>query len=755
MMMATATTLSFSSGGVPTTTLNTSGSRDTLVQHLHSSFYKNTDNHSTGSLYSKDDNEDDDDMFYDCLETNPSWTSSLTPSNLTPRGAGFHSYNNMLRSSGAAIGVEKLSPLPPSTTPLPSPIQSAPSLLHTTTTATITSTSSSSLLSTTTTIMSSTSTSSSISTTSTNNSTNKTMSISPQSALSTLSKDSPTQSTSSSPSTSPNISPSSSPSMSALHYHPSSSHSSTSSSAASQQANNNSNNNTVKSKRNSKVLNIIKTKREELHNLFSSSNNSSSHNKDRAELTQSESSIDYKDHQASHVPHHHSTPSLLTQPPPQESGGRLRKLIKRYSQAENNVCEPNMLNTSNGMPNIQMNNNNSPNNINNNNNNSNSNNNEKERRVSRWLKNLHHHHSNNSNSNSVPNNLKKKSKDLCTDFSLVQTVKGHNGSIWAVDFNLSGTLMATGGSDGVVRVWKVINQVSPDLNEHDYFKSEPIAQFTGHTGHILDIKWMSDTRLLTASIDTNVKLWDVKSNECIRTFEHNDIVVSISLDISQSMFYSSTLDGFIRKWSINNNDDQPIVQTEVGEFITTISLSITPHYLIVTSHLGNILIYSPANLEMIHRFNVSENHTGKKGKGPKITGVTLITSPIHEDCLLISSNDSCIRQYSLKDFKRICKYKGMHLENYQVKPVISPDRKYIIIGSEDSHIYIWNNITEHPSYNEEAKPSKLTIECCEFLTALNKPLTSTIFAPSIIENNIGKYLISTDTTGTILIYNKH
>ncbi|GAM22605.1 hypothetical protein SAMD00019534_057800 [Acytostelium subglobosum LB1] len=667
--------------------------------------YKNTEHHSSGSLYSRGDDDDEDDIFYDALETNPSWatTSNNSNSNNTP----------LASPRGGPRQVPQLQQ------PLP---QSQPQ------------------------------TQSSQSTISSTTSSSYTSSISLNFQQSSMSCSPPISSSSSS---TPNSSPSSSPTLSthSLHNHrtsPSTSSisisSSNSNSSSSSTSSSSSSTSIKSSKRNSKVLHIIKSKKDELHHLFSSSK----------EMTRLDISQPQPEEQ---------TPQLVTGPSHPSHESRLRKLLKRHSESTT-ITSSTSLTSSGESPTL-----------------SSSCNIEQQQhstterseggRVSRWFKSLHSSGgiSNSSGSgnggvgsSSGGGHHRRRSKEklLSSSYQLVQTINGaHNGSIWAVDISPDGTLLATGGSDGILRVWQRADsnnvvQSSPDKEDGDDgpFNSKPIAQLSGHTGHILDIKWLNNHRLLTSSIDTKVKLWDLRSNECTKTFEHNDIVVSLSLDISESMFLTSTLDGCIRRWSIEKN--QPIAETQVGEFITTINTCPQPYnYVIVTSHLGNVIVYNQSTLELVTKFNIKG-----KAKGPKITGVCLVSSPSNDQSILVSSDDSSIRQFALKDFKRICKYKGMHLENYQVKPTVSPDNKSIVIGSEDHNIYLWDNVTElPPQHHHHNNDKRLTIESCEFFTALNKPITATVFSRALAQNSTGASqgnycLVATDTSGSILVYNK-
>ena len=78
---------------------------------------------------------------------------------------------------------------------------------------------------------------------------------------------------------------------------------------------------------------------------------------------------------------------------------------------------------------------------------------------------------------------------------------------------------------------------------------------------------------------------------------------------------------------------------------------------------------------------------GKNKRGRKVSGIDL--SP-RGDAILVTSNDSRIRLYALKDFSLMCKYKGLANTSSQIQATFSPDGKSIISGSEDQRFYTWN-----------------------------------------------------------------
>ena len=70
-----------------------------------------------------------------------------------------------------------------------------------------------------------------------------------------------------------------------------------------------------------------------------------------------------------------------------------------------------------------------------------------------------------------------------------------------------------------------------------------------------------------------------------------------------------------------------------------------------------------------------------------MTGIEPMPS---EDRILITSNDSRIRLYDLRDLSMVCKYKGYTNLASQIKACFSPDGRYVTSGSENQCVYLWS-----------------------------------------------------------------
>ncbi|OAQ78940.1 WD repeat containing protein 44 [Purpureocillium lilacinum] len=312
-------------------------------------------------------------------------------------------------------------------------------------------------------------------------------------------------------------------------------------------------------------------------------------------------------------------------------------------------------------------------------------------------------------------------------------------AIWAAEFSVNGRYLAVAGKDQTVRVFSVIS--TPDERQaHEeeeesqskgdgeklsapVFQSKPTREFEGHTGEVLALSWSKNGFLLSSSMDKTVKLWHMSRQECLCTFKHNDLVTSIAFHPTDDRFFlAGSLDAQLRLWSIP--DKAVAFSAQAHEFITAVAFSPNGKTAICGLLSGLCLFYETEGLKPLFHIHVRSSR-GKNAKGSKITGIRTVKAADGSEGgdvkVLISSNDSRVRIYSLKTRMLEVKFRGLENQSSQIHARFSDDGKYVISGSEDRRAYIWS--ASHP---EAELKDKQPYECFD---AHPEVVTTALMAP--------------------------
>ncbi|XP_066582235.1 WD repeat-containing protein 44-like isoform X2 [Prorops nasuta] len=348
----------------------------------------------------------------------------------------------------------------------------------------------------------------------------------------------------------------------------------------------------------------------------------------------------------------------------------------------------------------------------------------------------------------------------------VQDLSGeHVGPVWCMKFSACGRLLATAGQDRVLRIWVLrdaftyfqdmrtkynAEKVSPTPSQESLvsqqsmedpnilasamievegtkspFMPKPFCTYTGHTSDLLDVSWSKNYFVLSSSMDKTVRLWHISRKECLCCFQHIDFVTAIVFHPRDDRYFlSGSLDGKLRLWNIP--DKKVAVWSEIDgqtKLITAANFCQDGMFAVVGSYDGRCIFYYTEQLKYHTQIDVRSTR-GKNKVGRKISGIEPMPG---EDKILVTSNDSRIRLYDLRDLNVSCKYKGYVNISSQIKASFSPDGQYIVSGSENQCIYIWKT---HHDYSKFSSARRDRNDFWEGIKAHNAVVTCVVFSPN-------------------------
>ncbi|KAL7747719.1 WD repeat-containing protein 44 [Sorochytrium milnesiophthora] len=380
--------------------------------------------------------------------------------------------------------------------------------------------------------------------------------------------------------------------------------------------------------------------------------------------------------------------------------------------------------------------------------------------------------------------------------------------VWVVRFSRCGRYLATGGQDAVLRVWIVHGLLAGQDGEHNAFATPtstvkvkfhkhgsvlnlseldaddfvdddtayttlpsalfvetPFQEYRGHAADIVDITWSKGGFLASSSLDHSVRLWHPSYDQCLCVFQHNDL--------DDRYLLTTSWDSRLRLWSV---DGKRIVSWAdlSPQKLTASTFSSDGKLCIIGTYSGFCLFYETEGLKYHTQISVdpqapqsARQHSGVGNtaaspnaqasssgrKLRKITGLEMWPDKGGAERLLITSNDSRVRLYLVRDKGLECKYRGLVNKQMQIKASFSNDGRYIVCGSEDGCAYIWRVVVDdlHTAdrghhHHHSSLLSMFGIgkhdpgDQFESFEVSSQPVTATVFAPirtSVILENAG------------------
>jgi WD repeat-containing protein 44 len=235
-------------------------------------------------------------------------------------------------------------------------------------------------------------------------------------------------------------------------------------------------------------------------------------------------------------------------------------------------------------------------------------------------------------------------------------------------------------------------------------------------------------------MDKKVRVFHVSRDECLGVFPHSDIVTSVKFHpTDESLFLTGSFDEKLRLFNLR--DRELIHFNDTKYMITSVGFNGDGKIAMAGTFNGKCLFYNLDLTEGFKKITLLDVKSRKgKNKGRKVTGLHLSKD---KDQVLISTNDSRIRLYSLHDYSQSCKYIGLGNQESQISGTFSHDGSFIISGSEDNSVYIWNTNNDFASQSLFSKSQKDKNVSFESFSDHSSIVTNASFPPFDIYSKKG------------------
>jgi len=209
--------------------------------------------------------------------------------------------------------------------------------------------------------------------------------------------------------------------------------------------------------------------------------------------------------------------------------------------------------------------------------------------------------------------------------------------------------------------------------------------FRGHKREVqhIGLDFSKGARMFTAGFDKIMKMWDVSSGECLKTFEqeHTDGIAHIVVSKYGQHVYTGSKDFTIKKWHIESGKVIKNIRMKCGQ-IWSFILSRTEDHLFAGCYGANVDMYD------------IENASKVKCIGTHSDGVRSLALAEHDTILYSGSSDSSISKWSINGISpddapmKLKQFKG-HTKQINTIVLNSTDT-LLASGSYDNSVRIWN-----------------------------------------------------------------
>ncbi|XP_013408542.1 denticleless protein homolog [Lingula anatina] len=251
-----------------------------------------------------------------------------------------------------------------------------------------------------------------------------------------------------------------------------------------------------------------------------------------------------------------------------------------------------------------------------------------------------------------------------------------------------------------------------------------VKDWSAHSNAIFDVSWViGENKILTASGDQTIALWDVETSQKLAVFRgHTSSVKSISSRWNDPYIFSSgSRDGHIMLWdtrcskkdgsipSVNivrnahlttssGSTPKPKKRTKLGpaqdsqQSVTSVLFQDENHLVSAGAVDGTVKVWDMRKNYSVLKMGAQPMHNFPyNGSSIRKHGFSNLAFDSSRTKLFASCTDDHIYQYNCASYtsKSEGVYKGHRNSTFYVKACVSPDDRFLLSGSSDNNAYMW------------------------------------------------------------------
>jgi small GTP-binding protein len=249
-------------------------------------------------------------------------------------------------------------------------------------------------------------------------------------------------------------------------------------------------------------------------------------------------------------------------------------------------------------------------------------------------------------------------------------LKGHKGNVLDVSVTPDGKKVVSGSTDKTLKVW-------------DLGSGQCLRTFRGHDSSIFNVKVTpKGDFVVSGSDDGTLKLWNLKSGKCLVTFEEfSGLTYGIAITPDGKRMVSGSNDITLKLWDLQSGqclasfgDDYQRDDKYVGVW----AVAVTPDGSSVVAGLENKTL-EVWDLETGQCLTTFEKHNGI------VNGVAVTPDGSK---VVSGSNDNTLKVWDIASGKCLATFEGHSARVTGL--AVTPDGKRVVSGSDDNTVKVWD-----------------------------------------------------------------
>ena len=247
----------------------------------------------------------------------------------------------------------------------------------------------------------------------------------------------------------------------------------------------------------------------------------------------------------------------------------------------------------------------------------------------------------------------------------IRTLEGHTSGIRCLQFDDS--KLITGSIDETVKIW-------------DWRKGECMTTYAVHTSGIVGLHFDSSL-LATASMDKTIKVWDYNGGARTTLRGHTDWVNAVRVDAASRTVLSASDDCTVKLWDLDSRLCVKTFKGHVGQVQQVLTL---PH----DFDFEDTEVDDSDGTSSTTSTNSDPQHPQPKTQSiiEPYPGFTAYDRPMPPRYMLTGALDSTIRLWDTYTSKCLRTYFG-HVEGVWA---LAADSLRVVSGAEDSMVKVWD-----------------------------------------------------------------